>query len=57
MSLNVDTISGSVEHECPERLFLGGLEYRSTKENFVVDGTKPGLISAIKSTSYLHRRN
>jgi hypothetical protein len=44
MSLNVDTISGSVEHECPEKLFLGGLEYFSTKEKFVVDGKKQRLI-------------
>jgi len=44
MSLNVDTISGFVEHECPEKLFLGSLEYLSTNEKFMVDGKKQKLI-------------
>lgn len=46
MSLNLDTISGGIEYECPEGLFFGRLGYRSTEEHFVVDGTKHILTSA-----------
>jgi hypothetical protein len=46
MSLNLDTISGGIEYECPEGLFFGRLGYRSTKEHLVVDGTKYVLTSA-----------
>lgn len=38
MSLNVDTITGSIEADCPEEHFFGNEESHSTKQSLVIDG-------------------
>jgi hypothetical protein len=50
MSLNLDTMLGSIEPDFPEKLFFGVIGYRSTRENFVVDGTKLVLALTVALT-------
>lgn len=47
MSLNIDTISGSVHDDCSENLGLAFATQREVKETFVIDGTFVGLQPAV----------
>lgn len=38
MSLNIDTVSGRIEADCPEEAFYGMLEHCKAKETFSIDG-------------------
>ena len=38
MSLNVDTITGGIEADCPEDRFLHSEECQNTKQSLIIDG-------------------